>query len=60
MSKFPVSVQCSTCAGTGFEKSGVCHCGEYMDGYHDNHSPVEMARKCEDCGGAGWKTVEEK
>lgn len=41
--------KCPDCLGTGIEWSSVCHCGEMMDGSHDNHSPVEMTRRCESC-----------
>lgn len=48
---------CETCAGIGEERSGVCHCGESMEGYHDNHSAVEMVRRCESCDGTGKRIV---
>jgi hypothetical protein len=44
---------CPVCNGTGEEQSGVCHCGMPMEGHsaYDNHLPVEMVRRCEECGG---------
>ena len=40
---------CQECKGTGTFESGVCHCGEPMEGYHDDHSPVEMIGDCPYC-----------
>lgn len=42
---------CAACKGTGVDESGVCHCGQPMDGHslYDNHSAVEMTRPCEEC-----------
>jgi len=42
---------CGTCNDEGIERSGVCHCGDSMDGHSlfDNHGAVEMERYCPDC-----------
>jgi hypothetical protein len=47
--------ECFECGGTGVECSGVCHCGQSMEGHsvYENHMAVEMTRKCESCGGTG-------
>jgi hypothetical protein len=42
---------CAACRGTGSVPSGVCYCGDYMEGHSmwDNHSPTEMDEQCEAC-----------
>lgn len=42
---------CAACMDTGIERSGVCHCGDPMEGHAiiDNHSPVEMTCPCQSC-----------
>jgi hypothetical protein len=46
--------KCGDCGGTGIERSGVCHCGQSMDGHsaYDNHGVLEMERACESCTAA--------
>ncbi len=54
-----LSQPCPTCDGSGEERSGVCHCGQSMEGPNqcDNHSSVEMVRECVACGGSGRASV---
>lgn len=50
-SEFELVPSCMDCDSTGVEKSGVCHCGDSMDGHsiYSNHDPVEMTRPCQSC-----------
>lgn len=37
----------SICEGCGEEVDlETCHCGDPMDGYHDNHAPIPMGCVC--------------
>ena len=45
------NINCPDCKGTGEEQSGVCYCGDVMEGHSvwDNHMATEMTRRCQTC-----------
>jgi hypothetical protein len=49
--RIPLTEHCADCNNTGIFESGICHCGEEMEGHSvwDNHPATEMTGPCPWC-----------